>query len=61
MSTPPRPARKSSTTRLALLLGWYTLLLLVGVFVGATIFGLPLGVPMVVVGAKRGWRTIKEL
>jgi hypothetical protein len=53
--------KQPSTTRLAVLLGLYTLLLLVGVFVGATLFGLPIGLPLIVVSVKKGWRTIKEL
>lgn len=49
------------TLRMALAIGWYTALVVGGVVAVATIIGAPVGVPMLVVGAKRGWKLIRNI
>lgn len=44
-----------------LLLALYTLMVLVGAFGVATILGAPVGVPMLVVGSKRGWKMVRQI
>jgi hypothetical protein len=47
--------------RNALLLALYTAGILVGAFATACILGAPLGVPMLVISVKRGWKLVREI
>ena len=60
VSTPKTPVKRPYVME-AVLLGVYVALVLVGVLITATVLGAPAGIPMMVVGVKRGWRAIKAL
>jgi hypothetical protein len=45
----------------ALLLALCTAGLLAGLFATATILGAPLGVPVLVISVKRGWKLIRNI